>query len=123
VRLGKERAGRIGRRHVWLRKCSFQHISESLRNGHGAVDRPRADTAASRLTQKAIKTSAAKAKRTRTAAPFYLERIFAATVDDAIERRRKGGKGRGTMSSNVNGFLREMSAHICGQEDELPPVS
>jgi hypothetical protein len=89
---------------------------------HGHVDHKRGRLYA-QLTLKAIKASAAKAKRTRTAAPLYLEHIFAAIIDDAIERRRKGGKGSRTMSSTVNGFLRELSAHICGQEDELPSAS
>jgi hypothetical protein len=56
-------------------------------------------------------------------APRYLERIFEAMIDDAIERRRKGGKGsRTNVSSTVSGFLRGLSHHICGVKDPLGPA-
>jgi hypothetical protein len=59
------------------------------------------------LTLKAIKKDGA--------CPHYLERIFEAIIDDAIERRRKGGKGsRTNRTSTVHGFLHKLSQHICG---------
>jgi hypothetical protein len=57
-------------------------------------------------------------------AVFYLERIFAAMVDDAIRRRLKGGKGsRLNISSTVSGFLSEISRYICGVPDPLEPAA
>jgi hypothetical protein len=91
---------------------------------HGGVDHKRGRLYA-QLTVKAIKTSAGEVTAgRRTAAPHYLERIFAAIVDDAIERRRKGGKGsRRNITATADGFLRELALYICDQEDQLPPAT
>jgi hypothetical protein len=57
-------------------------------------------------------------------APRYLERIFAAMINDAIKRRLKGGKGsRTNITSAMDGFLYGISHHICGLKDPLVPAA
>jgi hypothetical protein len=48
------------------------------------------------------------------AAPRYLEAILTAMVNEALERRRKGGKGsRTTFTGAMTGFMVELTEHIC----------
>jgi hypothetical protein len=81
---------------------------------HGHVDFKRGVLYAE-LTLKAIKKDGT--------CPRYLEHILEAIIDDAIERRRKGGKkSRTNRTSTVHGFVHKLSEHICGSlTPVLPP--
>jgi hypothetical protein len=91
------------------RAKSYWHDEPS---NHGGVDHRRGRTYA-QLFIKAVERDRPAGRRVG-AAPCYLEAIFAAMIDDAFERRRKGGKGsRTTLTSAMAGFLRELADHIC----------
>jgi hypothetical protein len=83
---------------------------------HGHVDYKRGHDYAL-LTLEAIDRDRPVHRRAY-AAPTYLEHIFEAMINDAIERRRKGGKGsRTNLTSSMRGFLDEITRRICDKQD------
>jgi len=56
--------------------------------------------------------------------PRFLEMIFATMIEDAVRRRLKGGKNsRKPLTPTMDGFLRELSLHICQVGDRTNPVA
>jgi hypothetical protein len=90
-------------------------------SGEGHVDYKRG-RAYAQLTIKAIQRD--RPRYRPYAAPHYLQSIFEAMVNDALERRRRGGKGsRTTITSAMSGFLQELSDHICKHIGPSDPVA
>ena len=57
-------------------------------------------------------------------APWFLEKIFEAMIEDAVRRRTKGGKrSRTALTPTMDGFLRELSLRICQVGDRTSPVT
>jgi hypothetical protein len=90
-------------------------------SGEGHVDYKRGQAYA-QLTIKAIERD--RPRYRRSAAPIYLRYVFEAMVNDALERRRRGGKkSRTTITSAMSGFLEELSDHICRHIGPSDPVA
>ena len=90
-------------------------------SGEGHVDSKRGAVYA-QLTIKAIQRD--RPRYRPYAAPHYLKQIFEAMVNDALERRRRGGKGsRTTITPAMSGFLNELSEHICKHIGPSDPVA
>jgi len=76
-----------------------------------------------RLLLKAIDDSRPTKGNKGFGAPRFLEQIFEGMLEDAVRRRIKAGRrSRSTLTPTMDGFLREISLHICRVESHTSPA-